>query len=248
MNNKEKIEKIVYNNFESYYDFLRLISNCKDVSYYYRDPRNFGRKRTLFLGENVYKDIYLISDDIEYIKEYVRQEPDADIFSLYYNKEFDNNLFTDNWSIYRNYTFYKKTPNSGAAAENCIRLTSEHKELVEATSIDRLHDYYGLDINYNDELYENYAIVLDNKIISYLAVGKYTTLGIKNAEICWIFTQPAFRQRNYAQQLLNFVCNILINKGYMVTYHCDSENIASMNTALKAKMIKSAEQIILQKK
>ena len=67
-------------------------------------------------------------------------------------------------------------------------------------------------------------------------------------EVVWIYTEPQYRNKGFASELLKNVSDHYASDGLTVTYHCADSNIASAKTALKSGFIETATEIIFERK
>ena len=92
---------------------------------------------------------------------------------------------------------------------------------------------------------ECYAII-DGCIRCFLST--LVTKKSNSVEIGWIYTEPEYREKGYASELLKKVSDRYASEGLTVTYHCAESNIASAKTALKSGFIETDTEIIFERK
>lgn len=244
MNPKTKVMEILLAEPEKFNEFIMCLFNrgLGDIEFGYCNDQNFYyqiTKKTFNIN-----NIFIFSDDSCYFEKASKSDPNINMITLISTeKDLDSIDFDSKWkkSIRKQFT---KSKESFAPPLDFTLLNKNHKWIIEKSESIRVKDNYELAIEYDDECY---GIIYNDELVSFLSISKIDNEQIKLAEINWIFTEPKYRKQGYAAKLLQNVSNLLLQRHYLISYHCVSSNIASAKTAFKSGMKEVIDEIIYER-
>lgn len=243
MNVIEMIESRCLGNKEAFCEFLACLYNkgrCeisadfKDDSHFY-----FHRKDEAF-GIN---DASIFSDDTDYLDSVLRSCEGLQTVGIISSNSLNTKKYEDEWKVCVRRQFYKTSAlTDSSSLDTCTRLDKSHYSVIEASSSETVKQNYAMSMDFDDECYAH----IDGGLISFLSTAPNKK--VNAMEINWIYTEPEFRNKGYASDLLGKVSDYYVTKGWMLTYHCADSNTASANTALKAGFTETVNEIILERR
>lgn len=238
-----KIENKCVRQKEIFCEFLTCLYNsglCK-VSFDYKDEFNFCFHRCNdSFGIN---DLFVYFEDDSYFDYLLYLYNGAKTISIITPISFETEKLTNEWKVSVRRQFYKKKiSNNSYSSEDVVLLNNEHTSMINGCTSDVVKNNYKTCMDFEEE---SFAIVRD-QLECFLSTSKVEKANM--LEVNWIYTEPAYRNKGCASKLLTSVSNVYIKKGILVTYHCNNENIASANTALKSGFIETVPEIILERK
>ena len=242
MNTYELIISRMTQDKEAFCDFFANLYNCgkSEIICDYRDDDNFSFRRiNPAFGLN---DITIYFTDPDYFNGIMSASDGANIISLVTPTDADFSKFSAEWNINKRRQFCKSIASESPATDGITLLDASHSDLMSACTSDRARDYYGMAVQYGDDCYA----VIDGNIRSFIGTSMVKKSGM--IEICWIYTEPDYREKGYASELLKKVSDRYASEGLTVTYHCAESNIASAKTALKSGFIETDTEIIFERK
>lgn len=234
----DKIEQIMKKDKETFCEFLTCLYNkgLAQIFCEYRDDNNFWFRRVNEqFGIN---DMFVFCDDIDYFDKTISS---FDGFVLTAIVPFDlyGVQIQDNWKISKRRQFYKSKSDSNSC--DVVRLDASYTSLIQKSASERTKENFSLAIEYDEPCFG----LFKDELCCFASVREIKKADI--AEINWIHTEPPCRNKGYASVLLSGISNLYATKGMLVTYHCDSKNIASAKTALKSGFKEVAEEIVFEK-
>ncbi len=242
MNAQKQIENICASKKEVFSEFLTCLCNCGlcEVNCYYKDEGNFyfHRHNDLF-GIN---DLFIFFEDESFFKHTLKQYKELYTVSVITPLAIDINELNSEWKISFRRQFYKNTKTRKINTNEHVVLNKDHVNLISKSTSNTTIDNYKMSLEYDDECYA----IATEELKSFLSTSKVQQQGI--VEINWIYTEPQYRFGGYASRLLTEVSNLYVEKGFFVSYHCNKDNIASANTALKSGFTETNTEIILERK
>lgn len=243
MNAIEMIESRCLGNKEAFCEFLACLYNkgkCeisadfKDDSHFY-----FQRKDEAF-GIN---DASVFSDDTDYLDSALRSCEGLQQVSIISSNGLDMKKYEDEWKVCVRRQFYKTNVQSkNSSIDTCTRLDKSHSSVINASSSETVKNNYFMAMDFDDECYAH----IDGGLICFLSTG--CNKKVNAMEVNWIYTEPEYRNKGYASDLLSNVSDYYVTKGWMITYHCADSNTASANTALKSGFTETVNEIILERR
>lgn len=242
---EKKIMELLLANPRTYNELIMCLVNkgLANMEYGYRNDRNFYFHRTC--KQFYMDDIFIVSDEPSYLKEVMDQAEELNMLTGIFPKEnWDTFRADSKWktSIRRQFT---KSAQSPMLTLDFTRLDKSHQSVVEKSESQESRENYAMTMEYGGECY---GIIREHKLVSFLSISKLDySEHLKLAEINWIYTEPSYRKQGYAAQLLNNVSNLLIQKHYLVTYHCAGTNEASAKTALKGGLEEESSELVYTK-
>ena len=243
MNDFERIENKFLGNKEAFCEFLSSLYNkgmCK-ISVGFKDDLHFyfHRENNVF-GIN---DLFIYSEDFDYIDSVLRSCDGLLTASIISSNGLDVKRYENEWKVSVRRQFYKNSMSSDDSSfDTYTQLDKSHSSVIEASSSETVRQNYAMAMDFDDECYAH----IDGGLISFLSTC--CNKKVNAIEINWIYTEPEYRNKGYAASLLSKVSDYYVSKGYMTTYHCSNNNIASANTALKAGFVETVNEIILERK
>lgn len=233
----DKIEHIMKNDKKTFCEFLTCFYNkgLAQILCEYKDNKNFWFRRVNEqFGIN---DMFIYCEDKDYFEKTISS---FDGFVITAITTFVVCPVQSNWKISKRRQFYKDIADSDSC--NAVRLDETHKTFVDNSVSDTTKDNYSVAIEFDESCYG----LVDSELYCFASVSEVNKANI--TEISWMHTEPQHRNKGYAAKLLGAVSDLYVKKGMLVTYHCDSENIASAKTALKSGFKETVTEIILEKK
>ena len=233
----DKIEKIMKNDRETFCEFLTCFYNkgLAEILCDCKDNKNFWFRRVnKDFGIN---DMFIYSEDKDYFDKVISVFDGSVVTALTpfeVGSEIQNNRKI---SVRRQFCKSEANGNFNEA----VKLDASHKPLIDKSVSDTTRDNFSVAIEFGEACFG----LFEDELYCFASVSEIKKAGM--AEINWIHTEPAHRNRGYAATLLQSVSDKYINNGYLVTYHCDNNNLASANTALKCGFKEVAAEIILEK-
>ncbi len=245
MNDFERIENRFLGNKEDFCEFLACLYNkgmCEVSADFKDDSHFYFRRNGEALGIN---DASIFSDDTDYIDSVLSNCEGLQIVNIISSNTLDMKKYEDEWKVCTRRQFYKNSVLSELDAcirDACTRLDKSHSSFINASSSEAVKRNYAMAMDFDDECYAH----IDGGLKCFLSTC--CNKKVNAMEINWIYTEPEFRNKGYASDLLGKVSDYYVTKGFMLTYHCDSNNTASANTALKAGFTEAVNEIILERR
>ena len=232
----DKIERIMINDKKIFCEFLTCFYNkgLTQILCNFKDNKNFWFRR---INEQFgINDMFIYSSDKTFLEKAICTFDGSVITAI---TSFENLSVQGNWRISKRRQFFKNKADDKFG--NAVKLDETHKLLVENSISDITRTNYSLAIEFDESCYG----LIDSELYCFASVSEVNKADI--TEISWIHTEPKHRKKGYASELLSAVSDLYANKGMLVTYHCDSENVASAKTALKSGFSEAVTEIILEK-
>lgn len=242
MNTYELIISRMSRDKESFCEFFaNLYSGGKcEIICDYRDEDNFSFRRiNPAFGLN---DITVYFTDSEYFDRIMSATDGANIISVLTPTDTDFSKYSSEWNINKRRQFCKSIASESPASDGITLLDATHADLMNSCTSDRARNYYAMAVEFGDECHA----VIDGGIRSFIGTSVVKKSGM--IEICWIYTEPGYREKGYASELLKKVSDRYASEGLIVTYHCAESNIASAKTALKSGFIETDTEIVFERK
>lgn len=221
----ETVKKLMAKNKRKYCEFIMCLVNSgnADIKYHNNEKHEFCYRRNfenlgfsdMFIGNCTRQYVYQMLNEMVLENTGVvsilpaSQECGEELAN---EKTFQSYCSQNGWDIKFRYQFYKS--DSAYNQGGVVKLNPIHKPLIEKSESDRVKQYYALSMQGGGE---SYGIIENNGLISYLSVVKLSNREFPLAEVNWIYTESLFRKQNFAANLLQSVCSILIKEGYTVS-------------------------------
>ncbi len=243
MNDFERIENRFLGNKEDFCEFIACLYNkgmCEVTVDFKDDSHFYFHRNGEALGIN---DASVFSDDTDYIDSVISKCDGLQIVSIISSNGLDMKKYEGEWEVSVRRQFYKNSVLSeDSSIGDCTRLDKSHSSVINASSSETVKQNYAMAMEFDDDCYAH----IDGGLKCFLSTS--CNKKVNAMEVNWIYTEPNFRKKGYASDLLSRVSDYYVTKGYMLTYHCDSNNIASANTALKAGFTEAVNEIILERR
>lgn len=242
MDTRDLIISRMTRNKETFCEFFDMLYNAglSEITYDYRDDDNFSFRRINdAVGIN---DISVYFADPEYFDNIVKSSDGAGQISVITPTDTDFSKYAADWNMPKRRQFCKSAPSEEPTSDGISLLDSSHAEIMKNCTSDRARDYFGMAVEYGGECYA----IIDGGIRCFLSA--LVTKKSNSVEINWIYTEPEYREKGYASELLRKVSNRFASDGLTVTYHCAESNIASAKTAIKSGFIETDTEIIFERK
>lgn len=235
----DQIEQIMKKDKETFCEFLTCLYNkgLAHIICEYKDDNNFWFRRVNEqFGIN---DMFVCCDDIDYFDKIISSF-DGFVLTAIMPFDISEAQIQDNWKISKRRQFCKSKADSDSC--DAVRLDASYKPLIQTSASETTKENFSLAIEYDEPCFGFFK----DELCCFASVSEIKKTDI--TEINWIHTEPKCRNKGYASVLLRDVSNLYATKGILVTYHCDSENIASAKTALKSGFKEVAKEIVLEKR
>lgn len=232
----DKIEQIMKDDKETFCEFLTCFYNkgLAQIVCDYKDNKNFWfRRKNEQFGIN---DMFIYCEDKDYFEKNIYSFDGSVITAI---TAFEIPSVQGNWKMSKRRQFCKnKTLDNSFDA---VKLNETHKPTIEKSVSNTTKDNFSVAVEFGETCYG----IIDKELQCFASISEINKADM--VEISWIHTEPKYREKGYAARLLGAVSDLYVNKGMLVTYHCDSENIASAKTALKSGFRELVTETILEK-
>ena len=237
-----KIENIMLHKKNVFCEFLTCLHNSGlcDITVDFKNDSNFCFCRSSKdFGIN---DLFIYFDDEAYFFNILSRYADVNCITVIPKINYDLSFFIKTWKVTQRRQFTKDKSDGLKIYNDLTELTTSHLKYIEKSTSETVKNNYAISMKFDDECY---AIIKDDALYCFASVSKVETL--KLAEVNWIYTEPEYRYKGCATQLLSQVADKLISKGYTVTYHCACTNVASATTALRCGFEEVTEEIVMER-
>lgn len=227
---------------EVFCEFFSILYNkgaCELVCDY-RDDDNFSfRRKSDVVGIN---DITVYFTDPAYFDSIMSTSDGANIISIITPTDFDFSKYSSDWNINKRRQFCKSDASETSTMDGATLLVASHADMMNSCTSGTARNNYEMAMAFGADCY---AIIYD-RIRCFLST--LVTKKSNSVEIAWIYTEPEYREKGYASELLKKVSDRYASEGLTVTYHCAESNIASAKTALKSGFTETDTEIIFERK
>lgn len=226
---------------EVFCEFLACFYNrglC-DVDCGYQDENNFYYRRS---GEKYgINDLFVYCNDVCCFEEVLHKFSDIKTVTVITPLDFDVDAYSAEWKVSFRRQFYKNKMYKASTTAGFTVLDASHAAIIGKSTSEIVKSNYNMAVEYQEDCFA----LLQEELYCFASVSKNEKT--KAVEVTWIYTEPQHRKNGFASKLLIEVSNFYLSNGYSVTYHCDQNNLASANTALKSDFTETVSEIVLEK-